>query len=123
MRHLLSSLLLLIAATVPVYAHDPRPGPNGGVMVDAGTSFHVELVATGTEAVTVYLFDAADKPVATVGFNGNAILILDGKAQRFALEPVAEAKFTGKAPAAVQKDVKGVIQITGPDGTSAQAKF
>jgi hypothetical protein len=37
--------LLLIPASA--WAHEPRKGPNGGELVDAG-SYHVEVVGKGT---------------------------------------------------------------------------
>ena len=57
-RSLLALSLVFVMTALPAYAHAPRPGPNGGLKVDAGANHHVELVATGTTEVTVYLFDA-----------------------------------------------------------------
>ena len=45
------------------FAHEPRPGPNGGWKVDAG-AWHAELVANATPNVIVFLFDGADQPVS-----------------------------------------------------------
>lgn len=104
------------------FAHEPRPGPNGGWKVDAGV-WHAELVADGTPNVIVYLYDGADQPVSAEGWSGNAILLVDGSAQRFELEPNAEGQLTGLAAAAVPKDVKGALQLVAPDGTTAQAKY
>lgn len=117
-------LVLAFVALIPTFAqaHDPRPGPNGGMMVDAG-SYHAELVANGSETVTLYLFDAADKPVESAGFKANAILVVNAKPTRFPLEPAGGQKLVGKASGAVVPGVKGVVQLTAPDGTTAQAKF
>lgn len=117
-------LVLAFVALIPTLAlaHDPRPGPNGGMMVDAG-SYHAELVANGSETVTLYLFDAADKPVESAGFKANAILVVNAKPTRFPLEPAGGQKLVGKASGAVVPGVKGVVQLTAPDGTTAQAKF
>lgn len=97
-------------------------GENGGVVVDAG-AFHMELVADGTTTVAVYLSDADGEPVSTDGFKANAIFVIDGKSQRFALEPVDGSRLVGTAPAPVGEGVKGVVQFTDPDGETAQAKF
>jgi hypothetical protein len=67
--------LLAVAA----HAHEPRPGPNGGWKVDAG-AWHAELVADGTTAVVVHLFDAGDQPVSAEGWTANAILLVEGAA-------------------------------------------
>ena len=114
---------LLAASLLTAAAHEPRKGPNGGALVDAGARYHVELVAKGSEDVVVILSDAQDKPLPVAGFKANAILIVAGKAQRFALEPAEGSRLVGKAPVAIPAGTKGAIQITAPDGATAQAKF
>lgn len=123
MRTLILAAAMFLAATSATLAHEPRPGPNGGMRVDAGTRYHAELVATGTPEVALFLYDANDKPIPAAGFRGNAILVIDGKTQRFALQPAEGSRMVGTAPVAVPKGVKGAVQLTAPDGTTAQAKF
>lgn len=120
---LLLVTVTLTAGMLAAAAHEPRKGPNGGALVDAGKSYHVEMIARGTEEVVVILSDAQDKPVSSAGFKANAILIVNGKPQRFALEPTEGGRLTGKAPVAVPAGTKGAVQLTGPDGVTAQAKF
>lgn len=103
-------------------AHEAAKGHNGGLRVDAG-AYHTELLTDGTTQVTVFLSDVNDKPISAVGFKANAIFVVDGKPQRFALEPADGSKLIGIAPAPVKAGVKGAIQLTAPDGTTAQAKF
>ena len=69
------------------------------------------------------LLAANDKPIPAAGFKANAILVIDGKSQRFVLEPVDGSKLVGTAPAPVKAGVKGAIQLTAPDGSTAQGKF
>jgi hypothetical protein len=118
-------LLLLLGLTLaaPALAHEPRPGPNGGLKVDAGARHHAELVANGTPRVVVFLFDAHDRPVASLGYRANAILIVGGATQRFALQPGDGNRLIGTAPVAVPAGTKGAVQIIGPDGATAQARF
>ena len=71
--------------------------------------------------VDVFLTDTDDKPVAPGGFQALAILVISGKSARIPLE-AGDARLTGPAPG-VPADVKGVVQITGPGGKTAQAKF
>lgn len=104
-------------------AHEPRPGPNGGLKVDAGTSMHAELVADGTVQVTVYLYDADDKPVAAQGYRANAILIINNTTHRFELKATESNKLVGNASVTVPKGVKGAVQIIKPDGATVQARF
>lgn len=113
---------LASVAALSAFAHEPRPGPNGGWKVDAGV-WHAELVANDTPNVVVYLYDGADQPLSAEGWTGNAILLVDGSAQRFELVPDANGQLIGVAPIAVPKDVKGALQLVAPDGTTAQAKY
>lgn len=123
-RHILAALALALAVGVsaPAVAHEAAKGPNGGLRVDAG-KYHTELVVDGSTTVALYLSDADDKPIAATGFSANAILIVDGKTQRFPLAPSEGSKLVGTAPVAVKSGVKGAVQLTAPDGTTAQAKF
>jgi hypothetical protein len=107
---------------VAALAHEPRPGPNGGWKVDAG-AWHAELVANGTPTVVVYLFDGSDEPVSANGRTANAILLIDGAAQRFELTSDADGRLSGNSAVGVPKDVKGALQLVAPDGSSVQAKY
>ncbi len=104
------------------FAHEPAKGPNGGLQVDAG-AYHAELVANGTPTVAIFLADAEGKPIPAAGFKANAIFVVDGKSQRFALDPADGSKLVGTAPVAVSAGVKGAVQFTAPDGKTGQAKF
>ncbi len=123
MRTLILAVSLMLLTPLAAMAHDPRPGPNGGLKVDAGTRYHAELVAKGTPEVALFLYDATDKPIPSAGFRAQAILVIDGKTQRFALQPTDGSKLVGTAPVAVPAGVKGAVQLTAPDGSTAQAKF
>ena len=122
MKALIAAFTAAVLMSAPALSHEPRPGPNGGLMVDAG-SYHAELLVDGSETVTLFLFDAADKPVQSAGFKANAILVVNTKPARFPLEPAGGQKLVGKAPGPVAMGVKGAVQLTAPDGTTAQAKF
>lgn len=122
MRKRLLALGLTLALPCLAFAHEPRKGPNGGALVDAGKG-HVELIANGSPDVAVILSDINDKPIPAAGYKANAIMIVAGKTQRFALEPSEGSRLVGKAPVAISAGVKGAIQITAPDGATSQAKF
>lgn len=123
MRTFILAVSLVLMASLAAMAHEPRPGPNGGLKVDAGTRYHAELVAKGTPEVALFLYDANDKPIPTAGFRAQAILVIDGKTQRFPLQPADGSRLVGTAPVAVPAGVKGAVQLTAPDGSTAQAKF
>jgi hypothetical protein len=113
--------LVLMTGSIAL-AHEAAKGRNGGLRVDAG-NYHTELLVDGTTNVAVFLSDADDKPIPAKDFKANAIFIIDGKSQRFALTPAEGSKLVGTAPAPVKPGVKGAIQLTTPDGATAQAKF
>lgn len=115
-------LTLALVLAAPLSAHEPAKGRNGGLRVDAG-KYHTELLVDGSTSVIVFLSDADDKPVPAAGFKGTAILIIDGKPQRIELTPAEASKLVGTAPSPVKPGVKGVVQLTAPDGATAQGKF
>jgi hypothetical protein len=119
------TLAVLAIALMPfaASAHDPRPGPNGGLKVDAGARYHAELVARGVPEVVLFLYDADDRPVPAKGFKANAILVVEGRTHRFALQPGEGSRMAGIAPVPVPAGVKGAVQLIAPDGATAQAKF
>ncbi|MFN3745990.1 MAG: hypothetical protein ACK4TL_14915 [Hyphomicrobiaceae bacterium] len=123
-NRLIAALALGLALILPAmtHAHEAAKGRHGGWRVDAG-KYHAELVADGTPNVIVYLSDGDDKPIPAAGFKATAIFIIDGKSQRFALAPAEGSKLVGTAPAPVKRGVKGVVQLTAPDGSTAQGKF
>jgi hypothetical protein len=123
LRPILASLLIGLTLTAaPALAHEPTKGPNGGLQVDAGI-WHAELIANGTPTVTIHLADSEGKAIPVAGFKANAIFVVDGKPQRFTLEPADGSKLVGTAPVAVPSGVKGAVHLTAPDGKTGQAKF
>jgi hypothetical protein len=109
----------LLASTA--FAHEPRKGPNGGELVDAGT-YHIEVVAKGT-ALDVFVSDSLDRPLSATGFKALAIIVIDGKTQRVSLEPAADGKtLSGVAPAAI-KAIKGAVQLTDKDGKTTTGRM
>lgn len=111
-----------LALSSAALGHEAAKGKNGGWRVDAG-KYHTELVLNGTTTVVVHLSDAEDKPIPASGFKANAILNVDGKTHRIALEPADGSRLVGTAAVPVKAGVKGVVQLTAPDGTTAQGKF
>ena len=117
-----TAIALSVAAASPTFAHEAAKGANGGLRVDAG-KYHTELLANGSTTVVVFLSDVDDKPILTAGFKATAILVIGGKSLRFALEPADGSRLVGTSPVVIKAGVKGVVQLTAPDGTTAQGKF
>ncbi len=108
-------------ASIPAFAHEPRKGPNGGELVDAG-SYHIEVIGRGA-AIEVLISDAMDKPVPAAGFKALAIVVVDGKTQRIVLEPSPDgAKLIGTAPAPITT-LKGAVQLTDKNGKTATGRI
>jgi len=117
-----TALTLMLAFAAPLAAHEAAKGHNGGLRVDAG-KYHTELLVDGSTSISVFLSDIDDKPIPAAGFKATAILIINGKSQRIELTPAEASKMVGTAPAPVKPGVKGVVQLTAPDGSTAQAKY
>lgn len=109
-----------LAAPAPALAHNPHAA-HGGRIVMAG-DMHVELVIAGT-TVSAYLLGHDDKPRDAAGHQGVAILVVDGKSQRVPLAAAEGNRLVGTAPTPVPETAKAVVQITGPSGSTAQARF
>jgi hypothetical protein len=73
--------------------------------------------------VNVFVTDASEKPVSINGFKGVAIFTISGKAQRITLEPKEGTRLSGTSPVALPAEPAGVVQITAPDGKTAQGRF
>ena len=124
MRILFRALMLAsaVAMPMPLAAHGPTKGLNGGPRVDVGI-YHTELLVDGTTTVAVFLSDVDDKPIAAAGFKATAILVVGGKPVQVDLGPVGTSKLAGTAPSPVKPGVKGVVRLTAPDGSTSQGKF
>jgi hypothetical protein len=120
MRARILAFALALLAT-PALAHEPRKGPNGGDLVDAGTAYHVEVVGSGT-TLTVHVSDYADKPLSATDFKALAIMVIDGRTHRITLAPSGDGKtLTGQAPVPISR-VKGAVQLTDKSGKTATGR-
>jgi hypothetical protein len=118
-RNMIVLAALVLAA--PVFAHGTK-GPNGGQVADVA-AYHIELV-TRNEVVEVYVIDAAtEKPLSVKGFKALAILTVGGKPQRIVLDETEPTRLSGKAAVPLPNEPKGVVQLTMPDGKTANARF
>jgi hypothetical protein len=111
---------VLLTSAGAAWAHDAK-ARNGGRIAEA-RPYHVELVVK-SDTVEVFISDENEKSVAASGFKGTAILVADGKSQRIVLAPVDGTRLSGSATSALPGQPKGVVQLTGPDGKTIQARF
>jgi hypothetical protein len=121
MKFTIVALTSILLTALPAVAHEVEKGPNGGRLVEAG-AHHVEMVVR-ENVVNVFVTDASEKPVSINGFRGVAIFTISGKAQRIPLEPKEGTHLSGISPVALPAEPVGVVQITAPDGKTAQGRF
>jgi len=112
--------LMVLAATNLAVATEVK-SQYGGRAAEAG-EYHIELV-TKADVIDVYLADHNNKGVAAAGHKGLAILVVAGKSHRIVLTPAGGSRLTGKVIGDTQGELKGVVQITQPNGKTVQAHF
>jgi hypothetical protein len=74
-------------------------------------------------SLSVYINDDQVKPIDAKGFKATGIFVVRGKAQRVVLVPQSANKLSGTSQVALPANLKGVVQITLPNGKTVQAKF
>jgi hypothetical protein len=121
MKFTIVTLASILFTVLSATAHEVEKGSNGGRIVEAG-AHHLELVVK-ENAVNVFVTDAGEKPVSIIGFKGVAVFTISGKAQRIPLEPKEGTRLSGTSPVALPAEPVGVVQITAPDGKTAQGRF
>ena len=109
-------LALLLVVSPAAWASDKH----GGHEVEVG-KFHIELLVKDKD-VTLYVRDAADKPVdvKTVKATAN---VLSGKDKATVQLTPAGDSLKGQAPFSVAKDAKIVVTFSVAGAKSEQARF
>ena len=111
----------IAAATVAANAHEVAKGPNGGKVVDIA-GHHLEFTHTPAE-LTIYTTDETDKPLATAGGKGRAVIQSAGKTAQLQLAPAEPNKLVAKLDAPLASGAVVVVSTTFSDGHTAQARF
>jgi hypothetical protein len=110
---------LLTSSTV--MAHDMEKGANGGQVVDF-KGHHIELV-TKDGAITLFLTDDKDKPIASKGASGRVIIQDAGATTTTDLTPVDPNQLTAKVSEPLSPTAKLVVSAKLSDGHELQARF
>lgn len=121
MKNLILALTLTIGAPVVAAAHGSAHGPHGGAVVEF-SGHHVEFVATGDE-VMFYLTDESEKPIASTGATGSAIVQQGGKSRTITLEPAAPNILKGHMTDPIAVGARIVVSGKMSDGHAIQARF
>lgn len=118
-----STLLIgmILALAQPIVAHENASGPNGGQIVDV-KGHHVEFTVKDN-AITVYLTDDKDAPIASAGATAKAVIQDAGKSTNISLVPAEPNLLTGTLPAPLSTGAKVVIAGKLADGHEILARF
>ncbi len=117
----LAALALSFGLAAPALAHEAEKGPNGGALIDV-EGHHIELV-TAPDALTFYLSDEKEAPIAASGAQMKAIIQHAGKTTQLELVPAEPNKLTAATSATVGSGAKVVITGSLPDGHKLQGRF
>ncbi len=119
-------LALSLAIATPALAHSDSKfmkGPNGGHIVDAGGGKqHWELVASGGD-LTLYVTDAAEKPVDTQGGTADAQVLVGGKTHSVQLAPAGANTLKGNGSFDAKKGMRVIVKTNKVGGESFQARM
>lgn len=112
---------LIFALAQPVFAHESTSGPHGGQVVDV-KGHHVEFTVKDT-AITVYLTDDKDGPIASAAATAKAVIQDAGKSTNISLVPAEPNLLTGTLAAPLSAGAKIVIAGKLADGHEILARF
>ena len=118
------ALIAVFAFPAPGFAqhsHGAQKGPNGGPVEDVA-GVHAELVVSGN-TVTFNILDEANKPVASQGFTGSALVVSGADRETVTLAPAGESALQGDAKKSVAKGAAISVTIKTAAGKSGQARF
>ena len=116
----LVATLAFAGQAVAQHAHGAQKGPNGGQMEDVA-GVHAELVTAGN-TITINVFDESNKPLATKGYSGAALVVRGSERETVNLAPSGENALKGDA----KKPATGAavtLTLKTAAGKSGQARF
>ncbi len=117
----LVAALVFAGSAIAQHAHGNLKGPNGGQMEDVA-GVHAELLTSGN-TITINIFDEGNKPVATKGFSGAALVVSGADRERVTLSPSSENALKGDAKKPIAAGAAITITMKTAVGKSGQARF
>ena len=117
----LIAVFAFAAPAVAQHSHGAHKGPNGGPVEDVA-GVHAELVVSGN-TVTFNILDEANKPVASKGFTGSALVVSGADRETVTLAPAGENALQGDTKKPVAKGAAISVTIKTAAGKSGQARF
>ena len=116
----LIAAIMFAAPAAAQHSHGAQKGPNGGPMEDVA-GVHAELLTAGS-TITINVFDESNKPLATKGFSGAALVVRGSERETVTLAPAAENSMKGEAKKALA-GAAITLTLKTAAGKSGQAKF
>jgi hypothetical protein len=117
----LVATLVFSSPAVAQHAHGNQKGPNGGQMEDIA-GVHAELLTSGN-IITINIFDEGNKPVATKGFSGAALVVRGADRETVTLSSTSENALKGDAKKPIAANAGITITLKTAAGKSGQARF
>ena len=118
---LIAAMLLWAGVAVAQHSHGAIKGPNGGPMQDVA-GVHAELVISGS-TVTINVFDADNKPVASKGFTGSVLIVSAAGRETVQLAPAGDHALKGETKAPIAAGGAVTLVLKNAAGKSGQVKF
>lgn len=124
--------MLALFASIPLEApsaqertsehHHPFIGRHGGIVEDLGP-YNAELVVKGAD-VSLFLIDHSGRSIRTTDLKAN-VIVVTGTVRRgsFALSAMSDDKLVGRGPHPGAENLRAVVTLTLPNGTSYQAAY
>jgi nitrogen fixation protein FixH len=100
---------------------DANPSPHGGQVRMAG-AYHFELIVE-PGALTVYVTDHANTPIATDGAQALAVVDVAKTRTRIKLEPAGTNVLKGQGEFAAEAAMRVKLTVTMPGAKSETARF
>ncbi len=113
--------LALSPPALAQHKHGSQKGPNGGPMQDVA-GVHVELVTSGS-AITLNVFDEANKPVSTHGFTASALVVAGADREIVSLAPSGENALKGEARKPIGSGSAITVMLKTAGGKSGQVRY
>ena len=106
---ILAATVLAALPAAAQHAHDHKP-KHGGIVREAN-DFVYELKATPT-AITVWVTDEANKPVATTGSSAKLALIDSGQRTEVALAPAGDNRLAANGSFVLRPGMGALLEVT-----------
>lgn len=118
---LFGAALLMSSSAVAQHKHGHEKGPNGGEILEVA-GVHAELVVSRT-TLTINVMDETNKPVATGGYSGSALVVNGADRETVDLVPHEQNGLKGDAKKPIAPKATITILLKTAAGKTGQTKY